>query len=159
MGPNAFFGAVRAGAARLLLRVVRLHENRGDYTKARGLCELAVRILDNGPRTRGRERLRVFSLNRLGTLDLVEARYDQAEARFREGLAIATAVFGPRHLETSILLNNLAVVHKYQGRFLEAKRLYLRALAITGAALGLHHASVATIYHNLGGLEHARGRF
>lgn len=159
MGLDAFLGAVWPAAVRLLDGLAQAREDRGEYAKARKLCERALRILERGPSTGAREKLRVRALTHLGTLDRIDARYDQAEARFREALAIASTLFGPRHLETSTLLNNLAVVHKYQGRFLEAKRFYLRSLAITRGALGPQHARVASIYHNLGGLEHARGRF
>src|SRR4029450_7127704 len=159
MALDVLLSAVWPAAVRLLDGLAQAHEDRGEYAKARRLCERALRILERGPQTPGREKLRVRALSHLGTLDRIDARYDQAEARLREALAIANVVFGRRHLETAAVLNNLAVVHKYQGRFLEAKRLYLRSLAITSAALGSHHARVATIYHNLGGLEHDPRRF
>ena len=158
MGFDAFVGAMWPTAVRLLDGLAQAREARGEYGEARKLCERAVRILERSPSTPRRDKLRVRCLSHLGTLDRIEARYDQAEGRLRQALDVASAVFGRRHLETSTLLNNLAVVHKHQGRFLEAKRLYLRSLAITRECVGPDHVRVATIYHNLGGLEHARGR-
>src|SRR5438105_8970311 len=85
--------------------------------------------------------------------------YDEAEALFRQAIALAEQAFGPNHLEVAAILNNMAVLLKYTGRFDEAESLYGRALAITQQSHGANHPEVAAIYHNLGGLEHDRGRY
>src|SRR5438105_9680125 len=87
----------------------------------------------------------------------VQGSYHEAEALFRQAVALAEEAFGPNHLEVAAMLNNLAVLCKYIGRLDEAESLYQRALDITQQSLGTNHADVAAIYHNLGGLEHARG--
>src|SRR5262245_3813246 len=85
------------------------------------------------------------NLNRRGELYRSQGRYMEAEALFKQALAIAEKAGGLTHPDVSIALSSLAQLYGDQGRYGEAQALYERALAIREQALGRYDPSVSDI--------------
>jgi tetratricopeptide (TPR) repeat protein len=175
MDLDVLLGAVWPAAVRLLDGLTQAREDRGEYAKARRPCERALRILERGPQTPGREKLRLRALSHLGALDRIDARYDQAEARLREALAIANVVFGgerparravqireqalgPDHLDVAADAAALAAILDGLGRYAESEPLYRRALAIFERRFGPTNYEIAVNLNNLAAVCQATGR-
>jgi tetratricopeptide (TPR) repeat protein len=86
-------------------------------------------------------------------------KYQEAEAKGKEALALAEKLLGPNNVNTGTSLNNLALLYWVQGRFADAESLYKRALAIIEKAQGPDHPSTATSLNNLAALYRAQGRY
>jgi tetratricopeptide (TPR) repeat protein len=69
-------------------------------------------------------------LESLGGLFLAQARYDEAEARYRDSLAVFEKALGPRHPDVARLLESYGGVLRLQGRSAQAEALEARAQAI-----------------------------
>ncbi|MCI0570897.1 MAG: serine/threonine-protein kinase [Myxococcaceae bacterium] len=82
-------------------------------------------------------------LNQLGILLVNVGSYREAEALFRESLALSTAEHGAEHPEVASVLHNLAWMLKEEERGAEARPLLARALAIRQRVLEPRHPRVA----------------
>lgn len=100
--------------------------------------------------------LRVDALQRIGHRLALDARYDEAIALQREGLAQAELLHGPDGLEVAGAWNALGVALRFAARYDDAAVAYGRAAAIR-AAHG--EPDPAVHHHNLSGLASARGDF
>src|SRR5262245_2052502 len=99
------------------------------------------------------------NLNRRGELYRSQGRYMEAEALFKQALAIAEKAGGLTHPDVSIALSSLAQLYGDQGRYGEAQALYQRALAIREQALGRYDPSVSDILIALADLYRRQGRY
>jgi CHAT domain-containing protein/tetratricopeptide (TPR) repeat protein len=99
------------------------------------------------------------SLNALGGLYKVQARYADAEPLFRKSLAINEKAFGSDHQNVAQSLTYLAQLYEAQGRYADAEPLYKRSLAIYEKTHGPDHPYVATLLNSLAGLYRAQGRY
>jgi tetratricopeptide (TPR) repeat protein len=95
-------------------------------------------------------------LNNLGVVLSAEAKYDEAEALFRQALAINDAAAG---LDMAECLNNLGSLYYLQGKYIEAEAVLNRALAIYGKTLGPDHPNVATGLNNLAAVYKLQGKY
>ncbi len=80
------------------------------------------------------------------------ARYEEAEAIYRECLTGTERAFGPEHTEVASVLHNLAAVCEARGKLAEAEQHYRRALAINDRLLGSDTLDAALTRNNLGAL-------
>src|ERR1044071_3012355 len=110
--------------ANVLNHLGRVQSDLGNYSGAAQLHQRAVGIMEKLEEAGDLTRLRVQSLNDLGSLFRIQGRYPEAEAVLRRALGVAQKA--KDRLEMASVLNNLAVVYKYENRFGEAKRLYGR---------------------------------
>jgi tetratricopeptide (TPR) repeat protein len=123
---------------------------RGDREGALALSEEAVTLKRV---TRVDEPLEVAnSLNNLGLRYVNLGRLDDAEAAFREALAIKEPRLDPNDPSLAITLGNLAGVHWRRKDFDQAEPLYLRAADIMKAAHGAGSAEYGVALSNLGQL-------
>ncbi len=86
-------------------------------------------------------------------------KYQEAEAKGKEALALAEQLLGLNNVNTATSLNNLAELYRAQGRYAEAEPLCKRALAIREKALGPDHPDTATSLNNLALLYQNQGRY
>ena len=84
------------------------------------------------------------TLNNLGGLYVLQARYPEAEPLYRRSLAIQEKARGPNHPDVAGVVNNLGSLYCTLGRKAEAEVLCKRGLAIYQKALGPDHPEVAT---------------
>jgi tetratricopeptide (TPR) repeat protein len=89
------------------------------------------------------------ALVNLGALLEDLRRPADAEAMYREGLAIGTRALGDDHDMVTATLNNLGLLLGNQGRRFEAEELLRRALAADERKLGPDHPAVAVDLGNL----------
>ena len=78
-------------------------------------------------------------LNNLAMLLYSQAKYEEAEALYRQAMDIDIRALGRDHPGVATDLNNLAGLLKATGRTAEAKKMGLEALAIVERALGPDH--------------------
>jgi tetratricopeptide (TPR) repeat protein len=83
------------------------------------------------------------NFDRLGSVLEYQGKYIEAGVAYEMSICMFTEVFGPYHLETSIVLNNLGGLLERQGHFVEAEILFRRSLEIVQKTLGLHHLTTA----------------
>jgi len=88
----------------------------------------------------------------------VQGDYEQAEALFREALALRETALGRDSLEVAESLNNLAGAVRLQGRLGEAEEATREALAIRRARLSADHPLVTQSVSNLAVLHVAQGQ-
>lgn len=86
-------------------------------------------------------------------------RYEDAELRLQEALAILREEFDENHPAISNNLSGLALVYRVQGRHDEAEPLYQEALAIDREQFGEIHPVVAQNLRNLAEVYHWQGRY
>jgi CHAT domain-containing protein/Tfp pilus assembly protein PilF len=99
------------------------------------------------------------NLNHRGELYRSQGRYMEAEAMFKQALAIVEKAGGLTHPDVSIPLSSLAQLYFDQGRYVEAEALYERALAIREAAPGRYDPSVGVVLIGLADLRRMQGRY
>lgn len=104
-----------------------------------------------------RERLgddveRAFVLTARALVATTDGRYGDAEALYRESLAIREQAYGANHPLVADSLDNLGVTIYHQGQLEAARELYDRALAVRRNALGGEHRDVGTSLNNLAGV-------
>lgn len=155
-----------AGAARCALAAASLlpvgHPDRHDalvlgaqLLVAAGLHGPAVAAWSEAVGEASDDTARIGALAGRGEAARLSGRWPEAEAAYREALALAEQTFGPGSVAAAAVAHNLGVTYKYTGRFEQAAALYHRALAVATEAGD--DAFAAVICHNLGGLAHARG--
>ena len=144
--------------ANLLNDLADIETERQDFPVALALAERAQAVISNlGDRFSGEEvvRIRLKTLELLGTIRRTLGDYAHAEGDLQQALAAAAAEFGDASTEATGARNNLSVLYKHWGRFDEGLMLYQRALRSTDK----ESLACATIYHNIGGILHAQGNF
>jgi len=95
---------------------------------------------------------------RLAALMNELARYDEAEALYKEALQGNIKHFGEDHPATLSIYGNLAFLYKTQRRYEESETLFTRVLASKEATLGPAHPSTLTTMQNLASLFKDSGR-
>jgi tetratricopeptide (TPR) repeat protein len=85
-------------------------------------------------------------------------KHVEAEALFRQAVAVREEALGPRHPDTALSYNNLALNLDAQGRAREAEPLHRKALAIKEEVLGPKHPDTALGCNNLALNLAAQGR-
>lgn len=100
---------------------------------------------------------RLEALNELGTIDIRQGRHHDAEALFRQALAIQQHVLGPDHPEAALTASNLGRALVEGGRFAEARDLLLRARRIFVRQMGPDLDTLANLDDSLGIAEAALG--
>jgi tetratricopeptide (TPR) repeat protein len=151
-------GADSPDAANLLNDLTEIETERQDFAAAIVLAERARAITDGlGERFTGQDaaRVRLKTLEQLGTLRRTMGDYRAAEVDLKLALEIAVAEFGEHSAEAVVAQNDLGVLYKYWGRFEEGLRLFHLALASTPNEC----LARATVWHNVGGILHAQGEF
>eukprot|EP00741_Cyanophora_paradoxa_P007900 tig00001224_g7643.t1 len=93
-----------------------------------------------------------------GERGLAEGRYPDAEAAYREALALREEAYGVEHPAVSQSARNLGLHLQRQHRLDEAEELFLQALGVDEGALGPAHPRLAQAYAALGLLYQRRGR-
>lgn len=83
------------------------------------------------------------SMNDLANLLRRKAEYGEAEALYREALAMRRRLFGGEHPEVATILNNLGTVLDRQSEYDRAEEFYRQALATRVQLLGKRHPDVA----------------
>ncbi len=94
-----------------------------------------------------------LSMNSLGELDFMEARYEAAEKRFRVALRLHDALPPGVHTDVATMCNNLAVALRGLGRIDEAESLHERALELRRQEHGDYSPLVAESLNNLAGIH------
>jgi tetratricopeptide (TPR) repeat protein len=79
-------------------------------------------------------------------------RYDQAEAIYRDAIAIQTRVLGADHPETLMTQVALGYAMSAQGRFADAEALYRTVIEIQTRVLGPDHPNTLGSMNSLGGV-------
>jgi tetratricopeptide (TPR) repeat protein len=126
-------------AAEALRRLAVVRCRRQDTAAARALCAQSEVVA----REAGHDGLVAEALNTAGGIDLLDERFGEASALFRQAAGIASDPDLLGRIE-----QNLATVASTQGDYVEALDRYQRSLAGFLAAGNEHGCAVA--YHNLG---------
>jgi tetratricopeptide (TPR) repeat protein len=88
-----------------------------------------------------------------------QGKYTQAEALFRQALAVWEETLGPKHPRTAAGCNFLAMNLQQQGRLQEAEQLFRKSMALREEALGTRHPDTVSCYSNLAFNVETQGRF
>jgi tetratricopeptide (TPR) repeat protein len=136
-------------------RVASLDRIAGDYQSAerRLLDVLELSLLRRDDETDAV----VSTSYELGVVYKYAGRFDEAEAAYRQALA----VLGADHPEVADDLNALGALYQLAGRFDDAARVYEQSLGIFEASYGADHFEVAMVCGNQAALasesgDHAR---
>jgi class 3 adenylate cyclase/tetratricopeptide (TPR) repeat protein len=141
---------------RLLTLASRFLHDRGRYSEAEPLVELALAIRE---RALGPDHVDVAeTLNVVGANNVFLGHFDRAQASHERALTIREHEFGPEHPNIGGSLSNLANVHFWCGRYAQAEPLYRRALAVWERKLGPWDRHVATALNNLAETNNELGR-
>jgi tetratricopeptide (TPR) repeat protein len=144
--------------ANLLNDLADIETERQNFALALALAERAQAVISHlGDRFSGEDavRIRLKTLELLGTIRRTLGDYAHAEVDLRSALRAADAEFGEVSTEAAEARNNLGVLYKHWGRFDQGLQLYKQALGSTGE----DSLARGTIYHNIGGILHAQGDF
>jgi tetratricopeptide (TPR) repeat protein len=93
----------------------------------------------------------------LATALLFEQKYAEAEAAFRESLAIRKRVLGDDHPLVAQTLNDLGVLLYFSGQHSAAEPLFREAATLYERILGHEHPFVSSIENNLGRIALEKG--
>jgi tetratricopeptide (TPR) repeat protein/tRNA A-37 threonylcarbamoyl transferase component Bud32 len=130
--------------------------SRQDYAAAERLVRRALEIHREAG---GAETMdAAMSLNNLGVLLLLQARYDDALPVLREGLEILRRVAGDRHPELARLLENLGNVYYRKGEFDRTLELLDEVMTMRREVLGEDSPDVARTLNNMGMVYNAAGQ-
>ena len=88
-----------------------------------------------------------------------QGKYDEAEALYRQALAVFERVYGPDHYELAVTFNNLAALSHAKGDDAEAEQLYRRPWPSRRRSLGPDHPDVAMTLNNLAVLYKSAGKY
>jgi tetratricopeptide (TPR) repeat protein len=94
----------------------------------------------------------------IGLLEETHGKLAEADARYRQGLALAESTLGPDHATTISALNMLGNLAKTQGKFAEARGYLERVLASRGRVFGDDHPAYADVLNNLGNVARVEGK-
>ncbi|MEL6185709.1 MAG: tetratricopeptide repeat protein, partial [Myxococcota bacterium] len=148
-----FFGDTSPESAEVLRALGSMHTANGNFDAAEPLLRAAVAIYrpqDSLPYAR--------SLSALGLLLHEKNAYKEAEALYREGLALAKARAGSVHPLVSELLYNLGQLLRDNAEYEASRALHEEALSVDRKLYGDAHPAVADSMTNLGQLLVAQGR-
>jgi len=106
-----------------------------------------------------KEMARALQLEQQGSARAAEGRIAEAEAFYKESLAIAEQVMPGDDPVLAGSLNNVGQFYRSQKRFAEATQLFKRALPIYLKAYGENHTLTATVVNNLGNTYLADRKF
>src|SRR6516162_896998 len=86
------------------------------------------------------------------------ARWAEAAKVYEKIVEKAREVYGPKEVNTAVLMNNLADLYLDLGQHARSERLFKDSLAIREAKLGKEHPNVAASLNNLASLYKAMGQ-
>ena len=98
-------------------------------------------------------------LNSLGTVNLAQGRYREAEGFYRRALAIREKSLGASDPSVAQTLNNLAIIYQVQNKYADAEQTLRRTLAIMEKARGADHSDVAAIVNNLASVNQLQRKY
>jgi tetratricopeptide (TPR) repeat protein len=131
-------------------------ERAGDYRVALRYSADLVDFVENSTSTK----LQKSSAYNEHALNLkAQGQYVEAEALYREALAIDADTIGTSHPVYAAHLNNLALALKAQGHYAEAEALYREALAIDADTIGKTHPDYAIHLNNLALVLRVQGQY
>jgi len=99
------------------------------------------------------------SLNNVAAACRAQGKFREAEATYKQLLALRERELGPEDPKLVETLNELAVSYQAEHRFSRAEQLQKRVLAIREKAYGPEHLAVAESLNNLGALYYFEGRY
>ena len=123
-------------------------EKLGHYRDAEDGYRKALAIFES-LNVKGIERRTATTLNSLGGVLNIQAKYADAERTFDRALAMKRALYGDDHPETGLVYNNWGVCLANQEKYAAAEPFYRRALEIYNRALGADHPYTLGTYNNL----------
>lgn len=127
----------------------------GRYAEAERVLDRALALAESlGPD----DEQVATTLNLLGMLHKYQARFDDAEQRYRRAAGILEALHGPDDPRLASLCHNLGGLDHERGRFAEGEPWARRALAIRLRTRGPRHRETAAELVALGGLLDGQGR-
>jgi serine/threonine protein kinase/Tfp pilus assembly protein PilF len=118
-----------------------IHDERGDYAKARTLYQESIDIVTAAGRADDGD-LGVFNNNMASTY-LAEARWDEAERYYDLAHGHWISAYGHKHPDIAMVLTNLALVDEHAGDLDSALARYDRAIEIYVDHFGPEHREVA----------------
>ncbi|HJY80179.1 MAG TPA: tetratricopeptide repeat protein [Candidatus Binatia bacterium] len=121
----------------------------GDYATAASFAEATLDFVNSAFGPGARET--ATALNNLALAYQSLARYNEAEALYRQAIAIERAL-GEDNPGVAAIYNNLALTYQSLARYSEAEVFYRQAIAIDEKVLGKDNPGVAAIYNNLAAL-------
>jgi serine/threonine protein kinase/Tfp pilus assembly protein PilF len=136
-------------------RLARILELRGDYAAA-GTAHREVLAL---ARRRGDRGALAKSLDRYAILQSQQGHLEQAEALFREALALGRQAWGDPHPEIALIGNDLALLLKDRGRLDESEALLVATERTQHRLFRGPHPHLVTTLNNFGQLRAEQGRF
>ncbi|MEO5818686.1 MAG: serine/threonine-protein kinase [Gemmatimonadaceae bacterium] len=139
----------------MLREIGRVYQNLGLFDDAEPLVRRAVGTL----RTGGNPAELASGLHQLGELQRSRAKYPDAEANFREALALRRAMIPPPVDDITESLRGLADVLGEQRKHDAADSLYREALAMARSAHGDKSTEAAAALYALAVSFHNRGKF
>ena len=99
------------------------------------------------------------ALNALAYLRHRQGRLDEAEALYREGLAVVEAARGPGHVDAARIQANLGGLLLERRRIADAEPLLTSALETLRRELGADHPLAIAALNNLGGIRFQQRRY
>jgi serine/threonine-protein kinase len=127
------------------------------YLQDRGREALLLRPLAQGLAADEPLRQAVIKTN-VAAIMAAQREYEQAEAGYREALAVRERALGPDDPVVAASRSNLANVLDAQGKHEEAEVEHRRALEVRRKTLGAAHPDVASSYNNLAIALEEQGR-
>ena len=144
-------------AARLLRRVGRYLQQRGQYGRIEHIYQMALAISEE---TLGTEHLETAKiLNDQGELYFYLSKPQQAEPIFQRALAIRERLLPADHLDVVESIYNVGLISIDLGYYEQAEQRLQQALSIRQAVLGRSHAQVAESLRELGVLYFQQTRY
>ena len=98
-------------------------------------------------------------LHSLGWCSLLQGKYSEAEAIYRQTLQLRETVLGKDHPDTLASMNNLAISLRNQGKYAEAEAIYRQTLQLRETVLGKDHPSTLASINNLAISLDNQGRY
>jgi len=126
-----------------LVKLGDLVRLQGHFEEAELILTRALRRATNNDADGGQPPLRALTLNALGIVYKDTARYDAADAAYREALELITTTCGPDHAAAAPLWHNIAGLAHVRGQAAQAATAAGRAVRIRKNALGPDHHLVA----------------
>jgi eukaryotic-like serine/threonine-protein kinase len=123
---------------------VRLSRPEEAQLVAQLVLQLARRIRERAPS------LEAVAIARIASLHEGRGQWAQAEASYREALALIEGAAVVDELELATVLNDLGILHEDRRQAAEAAALHRRALEIRERLLGVEHPYVGSVLTNLG---------
>ena len=108
--------------------------------------------------SQGQSRVEAEEHNKRGLTLYRESKLTEAEAEYRQGMAVARSIGGEGLVEYTALISNLAVVLQMQGRIAEARQLLDESISIGTTKLGNRGPTLAHALNNVALMEMAEAR-